>query len=225
MAKKKVDSIVIRDNLTPVVRNSGRVIPYEEKEVLEVITKTNCKLCQCKFREEAEKEFEKTNNYKAIANWLTKEKKFEVSYPAIRNHMLYHFKGKQRKEFLNEYAKDVEKWVNLHENKVDALNSRIAILDREMVTIAAEGDDLPLDERRKNAETVKKIADTILVYESKLHEYEAKLEPVQIVMNQLQVIVTDEIKNMGSDEVKRALVTVLERLHDSVGDMVIEQRK
>ena len=222
--EKKSKHIIICENPTPITRISSQIIPYKNDEIMEIVTKVNCKLCQCDFREEAESEFEKTNNYRAIQVWLQREKSLTISYPAVRNHMLYHFKGHQRKEFLREYAEDVEKWSNLYKNKTDALKNRIAILDREMVNIAAESDDLPIDERRKNAETVKKIADTLLVYETKLQEFEKKLEPVQIVLNQLQIIVKDEIKNIGSEETKRALVSVLERLDESVGELVIDNK-
>lgn len=213
-----------KKDVLAVIDNETGVIPYNKTDVAKPVMKSNCKLCQAKFRAEAEAKFETFHgNYSALCNWLLKDKKMNISYPAVRNHIIYHYQCTEKQEYLLEYAEDVKKWVNHKENTMEAIKNRMAILDREMFFIAAEGDDLPIEERRKNAETVKRIADTLLSYEAKLADHDKALSPAKIVLNHLQIIVTDEIQNLKSDESRRVLTHVLERLNAEVGDMVIDQ--
>ncbi len=187
------------------------------------ITRSNCKFCQLDFRDEAELKFDEIKNYLAFRRWLEEEKNTNISLNAIRNHIISHYKSAEKEEFLREYASEINKWVGRQTDKIGALRTRMAILDKEMVTIAAEGQDLSLEQRRKNAETIKKLAETLLTYQTKVEEYTKGVEPVTIVVNQLRVIITDEMQNVGDARVKKVLVNVLERLQSSVGDMIIDQ--
>jgi len=219
---KKGGEIIVSQN----TGRSSNVIPYTREETLLVINKKNCKLCQSKFREEAELMYlkQRVPSYNGIMVFL-KGRGEEISWPGVRNHLIFHFRAQQKKEFLTEYASDIEKWIKAQPNKILSLRKRIAILEREMIMIGVEGEDLPLIERRKNAETLKKLADTILVYEERLEGQEKTLEPVTIIVNQLRIIINDEMSHVGSTETKKVLVKVLERLQNKVGNMVIEEEK
>jgi len=187
------------------------------------VTKSNCKFCQLDFRDEAEVKYDEFKNYVALKRWLEGEKDTKISINAIRNHIFYHYKSAEREESLAEYSTDISKWVDSQTDKIGALKIRIAVLDKEMMSIAAEGQDLPLEQRRKNAETIKKLADTLLLYQSKIEEYTKRIEPITVVVNQLKVIITDEIQTVGDARVKKALVNVLEKWQNTVGDIIIEE--
>jgi len=210
------NSIVITNaqdlNIVPYMFSSNR------------IEKTNCKICQCPHRDEAEDIYEnqKRKNYSEIKRRLKNDHDFDVAIYGIKNHMIYHYKAVQNNIAMQEYTEDVQRWVNMQTNKVAALKSRIAILEREMFAIAQESGDLDITERRKSAETVKKLAETILTYEGKLSEYEEEVKPVNLVFNQLKVIVNDELEHTDSAKTKRVVSTILARLHESVGGMMIE---
>ncbi|KKK81176.1 hypothetical protein LCGC14_2816130 [marine sediment metagenome] len=133
------------------------------------------------------------------------------------------FRQDKKKEYLMGYAEDIERWIDNQPNKIFSLKEKIAILEREMIILGAEGEDLPLVERRKNAETLKKLADTLLNYEDKLDQYERQMEPVTIIVNQLRIIINDEITHLRTPETKKVLVNVLERLQDKVGDITIKR--
>ncbi len=214
MAKKEI-------TVTQKIDSSLKV-PYEFNS--DRTTRKNCKLCQCEFRDEVEGWYEeqRRKNYSAIKTKLNEEKELKISVNAIKNHMLYHYKATERKSTLTEYMTDVQSWVLMQTNKVAALKTRIAILEREMMVIASEGEDLDLAERRKNAETIKKIADTLLTYDAKLKEYEKDMEPVRIVFNQLKVIVKDEMEGIEDVKARNIIYNVMGRLKDNVGDMIIE---
>lgn len=200
---------------------SGGIVPYIFNT--EKITKKQCKLCMCDFRDEVEDWYDKgMKNYHNLQRRLKKEKNFDISVPAIRNHFVYHCNAIYVKENLAEYAEEIQKWVSTQTDKVSALKTRLAILEREMVMISLAGEDLPLQERRKNAETVKKMAEIILAYEERLEKYQEELKPVNIFFQQLKIIITDEMEHINNLETKSLLVKILERLQDKVGTIIIE---
>lgn len=198
------------------------VIPYNLIDNLKV-TKNNCKLCKSQHREEAELYYETTPNYKTLTNWLKNDKNMDISYPAVRNHILFHFKAKEREEYLGEYAKDIVKWRGMQENRIQSMKTRMAILNREMIIIAAETEDHNIIERRKSAETIKKIADTLLIYDNKLDDYEKELEPVKKIFNELKIIITEELKHIDNQQIKKILSNILEKLRDKIGDIMVNK--
>jgi hypothetical protein len=200
-----------------------KVFPYLFN--IDKIQKPNCKLCQSELRDKAESIYDnqKRKNYSEIKRKLNEEDDFEISVVAIRNHIIYHYKAVQNNTALKEYSEDIQKWVNQQPNKIISIKAKIALLEREMYTIAQIGEDLDIIERRKNAEIVKKLADTILTYESKLDEFEEQMKPVNIIFHRLEIIVNDELKNIDSNRTKKVFSSVLTRLKDDLGDMIIEQ--
>jgi hypothetical protein len=207
-----------------VVTNApnANVVPYLFS--LDRIEKTNCNLCQCEFRDEAEDIYEnqKRKNYSEIKRRLKQNHDFDATVGGIKNHMLFHYKAAQNNAALQEYAEDVQQWVNMQTNKLVAMKSRIAVLEREMFTLGKESEELDISERRKNAETMKKLAETILTYENKLSEYQEEVKPVNLVFNQLKVIVNDELAHVDNIKTRTVVSTILKRLNDSVGEMMIE---
>lgn len=189
------------------------------------IKRPNCKLCNSELREIAETMYDeqKRKNYTVIQNTLKNKHDFNISLNAVRNHLIYHYNVVETNEALQEYADDLERWINLQPNKAEALRARIAILQREMFIIAQKGEDLDIVERRKNAETVKKLSEVILAHEDKMDEFLKNMKPVNLIFNQLKIIVTDEIQHIDSVKTKKVLSKVLTRLKDSVGSMIVEE--
>lgn len=190
----------------------------------EKITNENCKLCNSEHREEAEEMYDnqRRKNYAQLKNAFNDKFDLEISDNAIRNHILYHYKAVKDNLSLKSYAEDVQKWVDRRTSKVHSLKSRIAILEREMFILAEEGQDLDMQERRKNADMVKKLAETIMACEDKLEEFREQVKPVNMVFNQLKVIMNDEVKVLSSVEFKQAFGRILTKLHSSLGDVLID---
>jgi hypothetical protein len=203
--------------------NSNPIVPYEEKDTQAEIFNKSCKLCNSSLREEVEQEFEsKRHNISAALNFL-KNKGEEISYAAVRNHLHYHYKIKQRHTAIREYGKDVGKWMKgLGDDRTDVIKARIALLDKEAMTLACESDDLPIADKRKSLEIVSKLYSTVEKLERNLLELEKIREPAAIVVNQLQVIIKSEMENIKTVETKKVLVNIIERLRDEVGDFLME---
>ena len=181
------------------------IVPYHDD------IKTSCKLCNSEFKDEAEREYERSRNYKGVHNFL-KKKKQEISYPAVRNHLIFHYGGKENKELLREYAKDVNQWVDLQGNPEEGIRRRIAILERRLILLDASSEALSLTEQRKNIELVKKLCDTILSHETRLEEYNQNLEPFRQVIETFTQIVNSEAKEIEDKELKQQLVKILNKI-------------
>ena len=201
---------------------NGSVVPYHFK--IEKINRANCKLCQLDCRDEVEKWYEEQprKNFTQIRNRLLQEKKIDLSLPSIKNHLIRHYDIVQKNAILSEYADDLQKWVDTQSDKVVSLKARVATLEREMMMLAAESDELAGDDKRKNAEMIRKLSETILVHQDKLSILEEDLKPVALVFNQLQMIIQDEMRDITSQTTRRVLIKVIERLKESIGDMIIE---
>ena len=213
------------DQEITLTTNSLNQVPYNF--AAGPITNKRCKICQSKKRDEIEQWYEDQphKNFSTLLKKVQGEAKLDISMNALRNHINYHYNAAKSAETLGEYAVELQKWMGMQTNKVTALRARMAILEREMVTIASAGDNLDIVERRKNAETVKKIADCLLTYENKMQEYEKQLEPITIIFNQLKIIIKDEMTNITSSQTKKVLGTVLQRLRDNIGDMMVDKEE
>jgi len=213
MSKNEGVIIVSRDDENNVAPRSFN---------LDRIEKPNCNVCQCEHRDFAEDLFDsqKKKNYSEIKRRLKVDHDFDATSRGIKNHMLYHYQVMSRNLSLQEYSEDIDKWTSMQGSRVSSLKRRIAMLERSMFMIAQESDEsIDIAERRKSAETVKKLAETILTYEDKLAEYLEDAKPITIVFNHLQVIVNEELENVNESKTKKVVSTILSRLKTSVGDM------
>jgi hypothetical protein len=213
---------VNQDSIVVAKTSNSNIVPYVFS--LDRIEKPNCNLCQCDFRDEAEEIYDnqKRKNYSVIKRRLKDDHDFDATLNGIKNHMIYHYKAMKNNASMQEYADDIQRWVNMQTSKVASLRTRIGILDRHVFTISQESEDLDIFEKRKSAETVKKLIETIVLLEGKLSEYAEEIKPVNLVFNQLKIIVNDELAHVDSQKAKKVVSTILTRLHDSMGDMMVD---
>ena len=176
--------------------------------------RTNCKFCMSPIRTEAEAEYERTNNIRAVEIFLIKNKE-SISYNAIRNHIIEHYKKYEIQLRLKEWAEDIPAFMQYGKDRTQILEERKAILTQQMIVIASETEGKSLEDRRKSAEAIKKLSDAITTLEDKIDERELKMEPVFIIIEKLQDIISIRMKSNSSEEVKRELMTVLEQLAES----------
>ncbi|MFW6130898.1 MAG: hypothetical protein ACOC56_06905 [Atribacterota bacterium] len=184
--------------------------------------RSNCKLCTWDLREEAEACFEKTNNFRAVHKFCEKNE-LNISYPAVRNHIKNHYQKIEQSVMLKEYALTIDKWLQQKTDRRTSLETRIAMLNNEMVILASQTEGQALDERRRTADALKKICDTITSLEDKIAEMDADMKPVFILIEKLRDLISYRIKNSKNDEVKTVLMSLLDDLSESVGNLEIEQ--
>ena len=206
--------------LTTQSVTAAMVVPYGEEEQY---VNSQCKLCSAPadIRVAAESQYDHRASYRSIERYLA-EKDFEISYHAVKNHMIQHYIPGKNVELMKWYANDVARWVNFSKDKETAMKTRIAVLEREMHMLSAQSEDLPLGDRRKNAEQVRKLAETLLSYETRLNDLQNQMGPVQHIFHHLNIIVKDELKRVKSVEAKTLMVDVIDRLQNEVGTMVLD---
>jgi len=196
------------------------VIPYLSVNNKGEFYEPNCKLCNAECRKEAEDRYDRTPNYLALKRWLKDTYDIEISYPAVRNHIINHYKASQKYEYMEGYSKDIKKWMSMSNDRIPALKKRRAMLEREMVGLGADIDDMKGDEKRKTIELMKKLADTLLVYDVKIDELYKRMEPVTMILTQLNVIMTDVVQKSQVEETKEAFDEVLNKLEIVIGEII-----
>lgn len=195
---------------------TGLAIYADEK-----ISKSNCKVCQCEVRKEAEEEYERTGSLRA-AHLLLKGKNVEVSYLSVRNHLHRHYLGESRRTSILEWGEDVNKFASSNTDKKSMILERIAILRREMFLIASESDGCAMEERRKNADVIKKLSDGIGTLEDKLDKEGEEYEKMEILVENLKNLLANKIKSAKNEDIKRAFMDMLQELSDNVNKIISE---
>jgi len=220
--EKEKNEIQIVDVNQIIVSNNTDVSSYLFN--MDRVNKPNCIMCQSEYRAEVEKIYEdqKKKNYSVIKDKLKQDYDFDISRDALRNHLVRHYSRVINNTALQDYTEEVQQWVNMQGNKIASMKARIGVLEREYFTIANQSDDVDLFERRKNAECLKKLAETILLLENKLSELSEDAKPVNVLFNQLTVIVNDELQHIDSVSSKKLMSKILTRLKDTCGGMLTE---
>jgi hypothetical protein len=168
--------------------------------------KKQCKLCNSKWREEAESMFEKGRAATQIHRWLVDDKKEDISYGAVNNHLTQHFKT----------DKD-----NLSDTEA-LMNRYIKTFDREATLLLARNNELPVFEVRKNIETAMKAAQLIGYYKEQLQKLQAEKRPVELVIMSLNRIIQVKLEGSSSPEVKRVLTDIVDQLSREIGEISVD---
>jgi len=213
MTEKTNQIVKQEDTNTPILQSIGKLSDG-------IINKSNCKFCQSKNRIEAESEYERVGSIKAVHN-LLKSKGDEISYLSVRNHLINHYEKQEENLKLREYSENLSEWMGEEKSRKQTIKERIAIFTRELTIIASETEGKSLDERRKSAEALKKMGDTITLLEDKLEDMEERVAPAIVVINYIQDIVSERIKKSTNNEMKKEYMTLLTELKEKIGGLEI----
>ncbi len=188
----------------------------------EMLSKPNCKLCNSKYRREAESKYlENRKSIRVTVNFL-KEKGEEVSYSGVRNHLLRHCVAEDRIERTQEYAADLSLWIGRNIDTRQRLVERIVMLERAMITLGALAEDENLDNYRKNIELMKKLSDGISILEDKLESMDRQMEPVELIIEKLKDVVRIKVQKVKTIAERTAVLSVMEDLSEQLPNMLIE---
>jgi hypothetical protein len=209
----EITEIKKAEKLTPMIQHA-------ESLSENVITKCNCKLCNSPFRIEAEEIYEQMNSAKYVWKWLL-GKGEKICYLPVRNHIIQHYLKQEQNVKIKSYSEHLKVWVNQKIDKKSSIEERIAMLNNELIIIASETEGLSLEERRRSSEAIRKITDSILMHEEKLDAMDKSIEPIYVVINKLRDIIAEKIKKSSNEEVKKELMSLLEELSASLGDLMI----
>jgi len=202
----------------------GEMIPYDNpEEVNTEIISSRCKLCNSQNKEEAEALYDQRRNMSMVQRFLDKKGE-KISQNAISAHMRNHFGSSKTISSLKWYDRDVGLWDRLPYNRERSIRRWMSILTRELHIVASQSDILPLEDRRRNVEQVRKIIETLANCDTQLHELQVQKEPVQLIFKQLNIIVQDKLKENDDPQVRTFIVDVLEKLQQEAGDIIVGEQ-
>lgn len=183
---------------------------YANKELKgDVVYKNSCKLCQSKLRNEAEEKFARMGNMLNVHRFL-QDGGEDISYQAVRNHLLVHYKRPELEERLREYAEDISSWVKIRQEKEEIHLEHIAILQRRIRLMEATTDDSNPETQRRTAETVAKLIDQIGKEHERIDALKSDESPIKILFLKFEDMVKVKLENMSSPEARVALADLLE---------------
>ena len=213
MSIKKENDLMVIDS------ESVQLVPKDAG----IINESKCKLCKWDKRQNAESYYIQTKNYLSTHKWIN-DQGLKVAYSAVRNHMIYHFLSTLELETLREYEKDVKQWSSERHDMIDEVVLRTTVLKRRMIKLDADIDGyIHPEEKRRGAEQVRKMAETILGHEKQLKEFKNEAKPIQIVIEQLGIIVNNELaSNDIDDKSKKLLISVVDKLRSSVPAKILD---
>jgi len=186
------------------------------------VTKSNCKLCQSKNREAAEGEFDRTRNYSAVCNFL-RNRGEDISRIAVSNHINQHYLPHIKREILANYAANLPSFLEDTRNREDQIRERIWMMENVMYDIASETGDQSLDEKRKSADAMTKISNTISALDKEIEEIRFKMNPVNAVMEVIADIFTSKMKASTESE-KVLLQDILDEFTERTDELFVEDR-
>lgn len=184
-----------------------------------VIIKSNCKLCNSAFRQEAEEMYCSEKNFSSVLR-LLKSHNEEISLPAIRSHMMNHFVDVNKHEKMKEYVEDLEKWKSISATKTERLQTYLSIVEKRIFQLASSIDDRTDPESVKQTEVLNKLIDQASNLQSAMLEETERIEPARIVIKKLQEIIEIRVRSSKSPELKNVLIDLVSDLQGNIGGLL-----
>jgi|688.fasta_scaffold259889_3 hypothetical protein len=184
-----------------------------------VIIKSNCKLCNSAFRQEAEETYCHEKSFTSVFRFL-KSNNEEISIPAIRSHMMNHFVDVNRQEKMKEYVEDLEKWKSISASKTERLHTYLSIVEKRIFQLASAIDEKTDQESIKQTEVLNKLIDQASSLQSALSEETERIEPARIVIKKLQEIIEIRVRSSKSPELKNVLIDLVSDLQGNIGGLL-----
>lgn len=183
-----------------------------------VINKSNCKFCKCDFRSDAEALWLQTGNI-STAHRLLKSKDVDVSYAAVRNHLLNHFQKGVSNIQVAEYLSDLSEWRKSQLEKESRLELMISTLEKRIFEVSSmpyESDD----QYRRNSDIICKMMQQTVSLQDSLDKHRGSFEPITIFVKRLQEVIELQIQSSNNKEIRRALFQVVSTLEENIGDLL-----
>ncbi len=183
-----------------------------------IINRSNCKFCQCSFRQEAESLWLKTENISSAHRFL-KSNNVEISYAAVRNHLLSHFQKEVSNLQVVDYLNDLSGWRKSQIDKENRLELMLSVLEKrifELSSIPKESDD----QFRRNSDAICKMMQQAVSVQDSLDKHRGSVEPIEIFIKRLQEVIEIQIESSNSNETRKALVKVVSTLEKNIGDLL-----
>lgn len=124
---------------------------------------------------------------------------------------------------LTEYLEDFAAYRIDQVGDLDRLETRRDMVEKSLLVLAAQNDTTDnVNEMRKNATALKALSDTVSSIESQINDIKKENEPIVIVLKTLEVIISEAIQETDNDQVKKALIELLNDFEERVDGLFSE---
>jgi len=213
MTKKTTEIILAADSPSTLER-------YVSQSTGVKSPRSDCKMCSCKLRDEAEAEYDRTGNFRAVWS-LIKNKGVQISYPAVVNHLKYHYIPDTKLQGLTEYSKQVKQMMSSCPEYLDEMNERKAIINKIMFELASDIVGRSLDEQLKMSDMIKKMQDTLMALDGKILEETRKFEPINYLCATMGRIFKEKINAAKATKDSKA-VNLLTEVYTELAEVAEE---
>lgn len=196
--------------------------PYHNEDSIEA--RADCKLCNSQYRAEAEELFDRTSNMKRVHNFLTQDRQEDISYPATRRHLKFHYAAEGDKVSVADLAHEIEPFAKIQGDESGSMIRAMAMIEREMMILESRADGMNNTERRKNADSVTKLGSLLLSYRKELNAMKKQQEPVTLILNQLKIVLQQKIEENPTHERRELAKDVLSSIAEACGTLQIERK-
>jgi hypothetical protein len=190
----------------------------------DVITRTNCKLCNSSLRFECEENWEENEfNYAKTLRWynervdqhnLTKDAGEEdltyLSMTNMRNHMKSHYREQERQLRLKSYARDIESLLDVKKEKMDILDFALAACQENLARVASVETYGSLKGEKERSDAINKVIAQILNVIKAQNEMIGEMSAIDIVQEKVAQIWIQMIGEEENEAKKRIYVNMLE---------------
>ncbi len=200
-------------------KNLNDIMKLSEDRSSGIIVKSNCKLCNSKYRNNAEEMYSECRNVSMVHRML-KSNGEDMSLVGVRSHLNNHFVDIAKQEKMQEYVSDLAKWKSINVTKEERLKTYLSILEKRIFQIASAIEDRDDSDSVKYTETLSKLIAQASSVQQQLDEMEQKIEPAKIVIKKLQEIIEIRVKSSKSPELKNHLIDLVSDLQGNIGGIL-----
>jgi hypothetical protein len=191
----------------------------------DVITRSNCKLCNHPYRAETERKFEEvgrayTTTFNFIKAWeKDNPQPVPINFTNVRSHLLQHYLKQERKIWLKEYAIDLKALMDYKVDQDHKFEMLGASLELKLHEIASD----PTLDILKQADVMTKLVKSILEITVTQAKLRGEMQSVNIVIDKFQHVWFKLVNSQPNEEVKRALLDGLDTFQSELQGAILPE--
>lgn len=193
-----------------------------------LIIRGNCKFCNHPLRGDAEKRWEQVSGSfppvkKLFETWENEHPDYpKMNNQNIRNHLLTHYAKQEQKLWLQEYAKDIQSYMNYKIAQDQRFEMLRAVVEKQMFEI---GSNPTLDLIKKSDQMVK-LAKMVLDIDDCQARLRGDLKPVNVITERFMNVWLHIIESQDDEKTRMHLMSALDQFQEHMqGGITLENVK
>jgi hypothetical protein len=209
VAEEKAIEKVQDKSIVKTGKTYSTIIDYAKDLSTEVVVKSNCKLCNSIYRQEAEEMYIDGKSPHHVYKWL-KGKNEDISANSVRNHFVQHYQKPISEQRIKAYAENLEDYSRIRMSEDAKLEQYSTLLDQQIHTLGSTLTGMGPDETRKTIETIVKLIDQAVKVLEKIKNMRQENEPIKILIERINSVMTVKYTEAQTPEVKKIIGEIVE---------------